>query len=312
MITRRSFAQILARTAAGAALSGCMPMHAGTRSIRLGMSLETLAGSNINDARAAFKVWAQEITHSFGLSQISLVPEVFIPSGQMIEMIRSGAVDGFVITAWEYAQAIDVIDLDWIILQDYAVEGLDYLLLVHQTSPFQKLADLRGKQLTSYHHLDTVLLKTWLELLLAGNNLGTASHFFGDQVSRTALNEVVLPVFFRRVEAAAVTRRAFDVAAELNPQLSRDLRVLAASPKMIPALFCVRRDCPAEDKKQIRDALLNLKSLAAGQQLLLMYQTRGFRQRPSSCMKDTLDLLRQYQRLHMNPEGAHRRSASDT
>jgi len=309
-MTRRQFAQLLAGIGGYIALTRPPLLRAQERPMRVGVSAETLAGANINDARAAYKVWGQEIQRRLGITHTDLVPDVFIPSEQLIKMIREGTIDCFALTAWEYAQVIDLLDTNWVLLDDYAAAGLEYILAVHSASPYKKIEDLHGGQLIIHHHRDTLLLTAWLSLLLSANGLPPPERFFGSMLSKDNLTQVVVPVFFRRSEAAGLTQRAFSVAEELNPQLGRDLRVLAVSPKLIPMAFCFRRGCKPEDVKEFRDALVKLRTIPVGQQLLELYQVKGYTAEQGSVMKPTLDLVRQYEYLRSHPAPAARKGRS--
>ena len=306
-MTRRQFAHLLAGFGAYLTLPGMARLHGQDRRMRVAVSAETLAGANINDARAAYRVWGEELQRGLGITRTDLVPDVFIPSEQMIQMIRAATIDCFVLTAWEYAKVADVLDTDWVLVEDYVADGLEYLLVVHNASSFKTIEDLRGSRFTVHHHRDTVLLSAWVSLLLASSGQGPMENFFSSTISRDNMTQVVLPVFFHRADAAGLTRRAFDVAAEMNPQLGRDLRILAVSPKLIPIVFCFRRGCRTEDVQQFKDAVVKFKTLTAGQQVLQIYQSSGFTPKHGSSMKPTLDLVRQYERLEARTRAAARK-----
>jgi len=306
MISRRSFIQY-ASAALAASAAGLQPSlwassrrPAGISSVRpfrVAISADTLAGANLNDARAAYKVWGEQISRKLDMSNTELHPEIFIPSAQMIQMIRAGDVDCFALTAWEFAKVSELLDPNYMMVEDYAVNGVDYLLLVHATSQYRRLEDLRGAKMTLHHHRDTLLVEEWIACQLATAKLPLPERFFEAVDKRDNLNQVLLPLFFRRIPAAAMTRRVYDTAVELNPQLAKDLRIIAVSPKVVGDGFFFRLGCDPEGKRQFQDALVRFKSLPAGQQCLALYQASGFSQRPCSIMSGSLELIRQYERL---------------
>jgi ABC-type phosphate/phosphonate transport system substrate-binding protein len=296
-MNRRQWIALLAGAAAATmAPSFCLGQN-DRHILRVAVSIDTLAGANVNDARAAYKVWIQEVTRSMGNIRAEVVPEVFIPSEQLIRMIRQGTVDCYGITATEYAKVAELSDPNTLLLQDYLSDGMEYVLVVHNDSPFKKLADLRGAQLVTHHHRDMVLLPAWLGTLLAANNLPTADHFFGSQTLRDSLTQVVLPVFFRHMDAACLARRYWNTAVELNPQLGRNLRFLAVSPKVVPMMVGYRRNCGAEGRRSLTEAILHITSAPRGQQIVALYQSQGFILRSNSAMTGTLEMLRQYERV---------------
>jgi len=296
VMTRRQFSTWLAGLAAGAVLARRGFGENTVRPLRVAVSVDTLAGANVSDARAAYRVWTREVTASLGITSVEVVPEIFVPSDQIIRMIRHGEIDLFGITAWEYAKVADFVDASSVLVEDYIGDGMQYVLLVHNASPFKKLADLHGGHLTTHIHRDMNLLPAWIGNLLAGDNLPRMDVFFGEQVARDSVTQVVLPVFFRRMDAACLARRHFEIAAELNPQLGKDLHALAISPKIVPIALCFHKNCSAAAEGFLKNAIIRSASLPAGQQIAALYQSRGFATQSSSCMNATLEMLREYAR----------------
>jgi ABC-type phosphate/phosphonate transport system substrate-binding protein len=296
-LNRRQCLTLLAAASAATLTPGFSRGENGRKILRVAVSTETLAGTNINDARAAYRVWINEISRLHGLATAEPVADVFIPSAELIRDVRQGTIDFFGITALEYMKIIDLTDPDTLVLQDYVADGFEYVLLVHSSSPFKKIADLGGAQVVSHFHRDLVLLPAWLGTMLAAANLPPAEHFFGSLTSHDKLNQVLLPVFFRRLDGACVARRNWETAVELNPQLGRDLRPLAVSPKVVPILVAFHRNSDASGRKLAIDSMLHISTTIAGQQIAALYQSRAFVLRPTSVMKATLEMMREFERL---------------
>jgi ABC transporter, phosphonate, periplasmic substrate-binding protein len=267
------------------------------RILTAAISTDTLAGANVNDARAAYKVWIREVTRQLPSAIAQMDPEIFISSEEMIRSIRQGSIECFGITALEFVKVADLVDPDYLVLQDYLADGLEYVLLVHDKSPIKKIADLRGAQLLTHFHRDMVLAPAWLGTLLAGNSLPGAERFFGAQKLTDNLNQVLLPVFFRRADAACISKRNWETTIELNPQLGRDLRAVAISPKLVPLGIAFRRGCSAEGRRTLIESILKVSSLTGGQQIISLYQARDFVVRPTSVMNRTLEMVRQFERV---------------
>jgi ABC-type phosphate/phosphonate transport system substrate-binding protein len=292
---------------AGAGLSTLAPEYCNSQTqfhvLRVAISTDTLAGANVSDARAAYKVWISEVSAQFPSAIAQMVPEIFLPPEDMIRGIRQATIDCFGLTALEYAKVLDLIDPDYLLLQDYLAEGLEYVLLVHADSPFRKIAELRGAQILMHFHRDMVLAPAWLSTLLAANNLPQPERFFASQKPTGSLNQAVLPVFFRRADGACLAHRNWETAVELNPQLGRDLRPLAISPKVVPIAIAFRRDCNAEGRKVLIDSILKVASMTAGKQIVSLYQSHGFIVKPTSIMNSTLEMIRQYERVSVPAAG---------
>lgn len=296
-VTRR---QSMAIVAAGMAAALCHPIGLRAedkRPLRLAISADTLAGANVNDARAAYLVWLREVARHYSVQTAVVVPEVFLPSDELIRKVREGSLDCFGFTAPELVKIVDLTDPGTLVLQDYLADGMQYILLVHRNSAFKKLADLSGAHVVSHLHRDMLLSPAWLGTLLASNGLKQPEHFFGRQTVNDKVSQVVLPVFFRRVDAACLARQSWETAVELNPQLGRDVVALAVSPKVIPIGFAFRRNTDPEMRKALVASIWSVSSYTAGLQIVELYQSRAFVVRPLSAMNPSLELLRDYVRV---------------
>lgn len=304
--TRRQFFTGLAGLATSVVLARLGFGENSARPLRVAVSVETLAGANVNDARAAYRVWSRDIVNAFGLRAAELVPEIFISSEQIIRMVRQGEIDLFGITASEYAKIVDFIDPVSLLLEDGIADGMEYVLLVHNSSQINKLSDLRGGHVTAHLHRDMNLAPAWIGNLLAADGLPRMDDFFADWAVRDSVTQVVLPVFFRRMDAACLARRRFDAAVELNPQLGKDVHALAISPKVVPIALCFHKNCSARGRKVLTDAIEQAESIPAGQQIVALYQSRRLVSRPASCMNGTLEMLRKYERVLARSSGTRK------
>jgi ABC-type phosphate/phosphonate transport system substrate-binding protein len=276
------------------------------RPLRIAISVDTLAGANVNDARAAYLVWLREVARYTGTHTAEVVPEIFLLPEDLIRDVRQGSLDCYGVTAPELAKLVDLTVPEEIVIQDYLAEGMEYVLLVHNSGPIKKIADLRGAQIVSHLHRDMVLVPAWLGTMLASSGLPQPEHFFASQKLSDKINQVVLPVFFRRVDAACLARRNWEMAVELNPQLGRDLRPLAVSPKVIPIGFFFRCNTNADSRKALIQSIQTISTLTAGQQIVALYQSRAFVVRPLSAMRATLEMVRQFDRVSRQQPGARK------
>jgi len=296
-ITRRQCLTGIA-AAATASLAPALSWSESKRALLLvAISEETLAGQNVNDARAAYRVWLRELSNQYGVKTADTVPDIFISSDDLIRGVRQDAIDGYGVTALEFAKLADLTDPDSLVVQDYFSDGMEYVLIVHNQSRFKTFSDLRGANIVSHRHRDMVLLQPWLSTTLADNNLPAPESFFASQKLNASLTQVVLPVFFRRLDGACLARQSWETAMELNPQLGRDLRPMLVSPKVIPIVFGFRRGTNPNSRKALIDSIQRVSTINAGAQIVALYQSKGFVVRSISVMKTTLEMVRRYDQL---------------
>ena len=203
-------------------------------------------------------------------------------------MIRHGEIDLFGITAWEYAKVLDFVDPNSLLVEDYLWRTA-WSMSCWCTMPVhsRNSATFTAGHLTTHIHRDMNLVPAWIGNLLSNDNLPRMDVFFADQVARDSITQVVLPVFFRRMDAACLARRYFETAVELNPQLGKDLRALAISPKVVPIALCFQKNCSVASQQVFKDAIARSSALPAGQQIAALYQSRTFISRPPSVMNVT-------------------------
>ena len=121
-------------------------------------------------------------------------------------------------------------------------------MVVPRDSKIEKIAELQGRHLNLYAHYRACLAQVWLDNLLVGERLPPTARFFNQITSTSKLAQVVLPVFFRQCDACLVTRSGFDIMCELNPQISKQLKIITNSPAVVAGVFCFRADVPAAIK----------------------------------------------------------------
>ena len=90
---------------------------------------------------------------------------------------------------------------------------------------------------------------------------------------------------------------------ELNPQTGKALKVLATSPKMVPAIMCLRANYAPPFKDKLLAGLRDLHLTPSGQQVLTIFHSERLEEQPASCMDSALELLATHRRL-CAPENA--------
>lgn len=276
------------------------------RPVRVGVSQSMLGEVNENDARAAMRGWADALMRqsSFDIEWAGIMEG----TEQLVQALGKRQVDGLALTTSEYVLVSQLLDPDHVIVDESSVrEGQRYLVLVQSDSNFRSLADLRGRNLVTYKNSTTSMAAAWLETSLSAAELGPSDTFFAHSTTNVKLSRgVVLPVFFRQVDACLVTQRAFNAMIELNPQLGRQLRVVATSPVVVPSVMVFRRDMPVAAREAFTKLLLDLHKNPIGQQIQTLFQIRRCVVANNSVLRTSLDMLANYERLKSRREGARK------
>jgi hypothetical protein len=80
------------------------------------------------------------------------------------------------------------------------------------------------------------------------------------------------------------------------------------SPKVVPILIAFRRNCDPGGRKSVMNSILRISNVVSGQQIAGLYQAQNFVARPSTVMKATVEMLRDFERLP--GQAAHPRKGS--
>jgi len=282
------------------------PAASSDKVFRLAFSKKMFSDVKVEDARAAMKVWLMTVFRERSIPT-DPDPKIYDNLEDMLRGSLSRPAEGFGVTAEEYRRLKREIRIDRLVVG--AINGRiteEYVVLVHRDSGIESLSDLRGRSLIVLENPRTSLAIIWLDTLLLRNGMARTDQYFIRAAPAYKLTQVVLPVFFRNTDACLVTHRGFQTMSELNPQVGKQLRVLAISQELVPTVFAFRADYASPFREQMLVEMGRLPETPAGQQILTLLQTERVEEKPLSCLDATLELLTTHQRLcsEMNSTGA--------
>ena len=255
-------------------------------------------GVNENDANASLRSYAAALSRDAHLA-VDPNPILFDGLGALRTLLRDDAVDTISLTVDEYLSIDDGLVTGPLMIA--LVDGQlteEYLLVVHRDSPIVRLANLRNHRLLMLDSVRASIAPHWLEVLLASEGLGLPAAFFADISRVTKPARVALPVFFHQEDACVITRRGLDLIGELNPQVGAQLRILATSPKIVPALTCFRANYPRAQTERVSVAVSRSHLWPAGKQVMTIFQCDRVEAQPLSALNPTRDLWTAYRRFH--------------
>jgi ABC-type phosphate/phosphonate transport system substrate-binding protein len=276
--------------------------------VRLAISESMVADVNLNDARAAMAIWLKRMMVDLNLV-IEFNPKVFDTTEEIVRRARSGQLDAVALNVVEYRQIADVLDPSQIVGESGAAGMEQYLLLAKRNSGIQHLGDLRGRRLYALKAPKMCVADAWLSTLLDEGHLSPSEQFFGSAITDTKVSRVVLPVFFGQADACIATKRGFDTMCELNPQVVKDLTVIASSPAMVLCFHAFRKNFHGVSREKFSGVFFNLGTSAAGRQLATLFQFDDLTLRNGSCLASALSILDAAERVR-NRQGAGSRKGS--
>ncbi|MCC6590675.1 MAG: PhnD/SsuA/transferrin family substrate-binding protein [Bryobacterales bacterium] len=271
--------------------------------LRIAISDRVIFGVNPSDAGTAIAVWASEIlkTTNFRLASEQNWVQ---PSDKLLSRVRSGSIDLFCVTVQEYRQIAEHVDTSRIITDERG--GDELLIVVREGSGIKTLADLKGKSVILHDNPTINTAEAWLTVTFLKEGLGFPKNVVGSLSKHAKLSQVVLPLYFDQADVCVVTRIGFSTMVEMNPQLSRKLKVLLTSPPTVSTFFACRKDFPARFKKSLFDRFVDLRAHPSTSQLLLLFHSPGFVVRDSSCLRTALSILDTYEQRREMAAGRNR------
>jgi len=184
---------------------------------------------------------------------------------------------------------------------------MEMVLLVRKDSSFRSFRDLRGRSIVipmrNPRCLDMYM--AWLEIMLMEEGSKGLNTFFSSVKDTRTAAKAIMPVFFRQADACIVTRQVFELTAELNPQINRELMIISRKGGLSQGIIAVDRRLPEESKEKLRQAFLTLHQTPEGKQLLMLFKVRKLVPFAPGYMKGTEALYAEHSRQKNMIVGKH-------
>lgn len=263
--------------------------------IHIGVSSQSFDKINRNDAVASLKAWVKAVMKEQNLQE-QVDVKLYDSSEAIREAFQQNRLDAVSVTAEE--SLLLNVQPEYIFLpatdKGFHVR---YVVIVHRDSGITNPKGLMGLNLTTYGGNQMLMAKTWLKTVLAGYPEKELSLTIAEMNTMENPSKAILQVFFRQAHAALVTEEAFELACELNPQLSKNLTVLSMSQPLIISFFIFRPTWQSISKTKLESAIIALHTTPGGRQVLTVFQKSRMEKQPGSVLKDTLQFLEDYRRL---------------
>src|ERR1019366_2578668 len=272
--------------------------------VRIGIGPGIWQGVNRNDASAAIKVWAKAILNQ-GENVLEVETHIFETPEAMSDALKQGQIDAVTMLSDDFLGLTPELQPATVFIGTKAQAFTEnYVLLVQRNAGISEVAGLAGRKLGCQSNARTSLALQWFDTLLARQSMGPAEAVLGSLTKNDSPSKAVLQVFFHQADACLVTSNVFALASELNPQLRKELKILAVSPAVVPALFFFPPGYTNTLRQQMESAILSMRKTPAGIQVLTVFQSDGMVQCPLASLDGTRQLLAEYERVKNRPAAA--------
>ena len=267
-----------------------------TYTFRMGYSSETIADAGSDEATVVTGQLVERIARRIlGISR----PEAlsFRDLDGLKNALREGQLDVVVVTADEYARLAADFDLDPALTAvRKGSDSFNIGVLVRRASGITSLVGLRGLAVLKSKDQSRHIQSVWLETELMKAGLASSDFFSSIKESRNP-SQAIMSVFFGQADACVVSIPTFEIAAEMNPQLTAKLSIVARSADFSRGIVAFRADYPKVARDRVYDAMLRLHEDAEGQQLMRLFRHDRMAPFRPELLESSRSLMADYARL---------------
>jgi len=233
----------------------------------------SLDGPTMNDAKAATKVWMEAIFSEQGKATAQPDVQLYADRTAIKAALERKTADLVVLGTADFYALGGPATFDRVFF--YSRGGkvtVRYLLLVRADSGIETLANVRGRKLIFLDSVRTDLAERWFNSRLKQDGLPVMRQLAKKVVVERKSSKCIQRVFFRNADACLVTARTYRTAVELNPQLGKQLTVLAKSPPYVPSLIAVPASYTAAVWPILERGILSAHTRPKMRQLFQVYR----------------------------------------
>ncbi len=238
--------------------------------LKVGFSSKVFPDVDNNDARVAMELWAKELSRSAGIPAARVT--IYRDPAEWQADIRRGGLHIITLSAMEYLSYRDKIQLiPSYIATNKTGPNMEQLVIVNRKSGIQSLNELRGKSfaILSPKKYEAPLL--WLDLSLKKQGADRNS-FFRRVKEFPKASQAIMATFFGQVDGCLVSRGAYEICKTLNPQMGKELLIVAESKSLMGDITCIPSSIGESLKAAMTMAALHLHENSVGKQILTLFQ----------------------------------------
>jgi len=170
-------------------------------------------------------------------------------------------------------------------------------LLVRKDSGIYSITQLKGKKLVTSKWTTGDLGGLYLETLLLENKQALPKQFFSEVLMTETSNRALVDLLFKKADATLVNENQFNIAAELNPQLRSNIKILSESEPYLIFVTALSKNTPTQEIRAIKNSLFTVHKTAKGRSVLNLLKIQGFQEVSSADLDNVRVLIAKNKRL---------------
>ena len=245
---------------------------------------DTSASSAVSkkDMTIASDVWLTQIASDVDLHPIT---KMYDDPAEMAQDVADGKLDYIAASGFTFVKYFDLS-----LLQDGFTQGFlngkeeKFVFVVRKESDIKSVADISTQKIAMQE--DDSVIKLYLKDKIKKSDRVNIELFKSRQ-------RALLKLFFGKAEVAVSTNRSFALAAELNPQIGKKLKILEVTQLQATPFGFLRKGADESMKRTLLHSVKKVHETPKGKQLLTLYKAEII-------VDSKLEDLGQFQKLYNN------------
>ncbi len=300
----KNFIYILLFTCLSIPLPGQVKNTSGNQQLlRIGIPHTYLLDVKEQDASAALKIWAdfykRKLQEKSNIG-IHMTFTLYDDPKEFEEDLIKNKIDLISIPIEDYYRLGGMDLFDPVITGNPTSEKYtQFVLLAHVDSKLETIKDIEGSNIIMPMTSVSELMRTWIEVELFKNQLQSFDKFFKTITKADKENMAIYSVFFNKRDCALVRKSTFDIANELNPQISSNLKIISISPKYISNVTAIRKDYDPQMSKLIIDLSIQFHKTPEDRQVLNLFKIKQLHNLNGEELMGVKELFAEYKNYTM-------------
>jgi hypothetical protein len=255
---------------------------------------------DLNDAKAAIKVWLDELVKTYHYTEgYSLKVKIYNKFEELNKEMRQDSLAILSMNTIDYLNNSAKIGLDPVLVPSTGGDIFtQYYILVRKEGHYKNIKDLKGSSLGILSGTNQAASKYWLDVTLAKNNVHNKTKFFKNIILSNTESQLILNLFFGLLDVCIVSKGAFSLMKELNPQIEQKIASIQTSPKYLWGIVCFTKTFVNQnDRNLFYSNAVNVQQLVSGRQVLSLVKVDKLEPFKLEYLNSLRDLLKDYNYL---------------
>ena len=266
-----------------------------------GISTHIFTQANLEDAKAALSLMLNEIIHNYWKRpDIFTSPATYDNIDKIKSDIEANKLEMVALTSSEYFILKDQVKITPFLTYKWGAITQDrLLLLVREDSGIKTIKDLKKKKVSIFSYVsDEFSLPTiWYKTLVLSNDENYKKDYGPFLEIQLKSARAIMDVFFKKTQAVIVSEKEFHIANELNPQLGKQLKIIANSKPILYSALCYTEKLKQHKNifiQELVDSFCNVHKKSIGKNFLQIFRITQFIPYKDEYMNNTEELYNEF------------------